>query len=154
MNSKEENKKGGKLISSEIRINASPQKIWAVLTDFQKYPEWNPFIKTISGEVSVGDRIKVKIEPPGSSAMTFKPEILVFEPNKELRWLGNLLFPGLFDGEHKLELIDNQDGTAIFRQSETFRGILVPLFKKMLDNTTMNGFNLMNQKLKELAESN
>ena len=66
--------------------------------------------------------------------------------------MGHLLFPGLFDGEHKFELVDNHDGTTTFIQSEIFKGILVPLFNKMLDTNTVNGFNLMNQKLKELSE--
>ena len=50
------------------------------------------------------------------------------------------------------ELIDNKNGTTTFIQSEKFKGILVPLFKKMLDYNTVNGFNAMNKKLKELAE--
>ncbi len=72
--------------------------------------------------------------------------------NKEVRWLGHLLFPALFDGEHKFELIDNGNGTTTFIQSEVLRGMLVPLFKKQLDNNTTNGFNAMNQWLKKLVE--
>jgi hypothetical protein len=94
----------------------------------------------------------VKIEPPEAKGMTFKPKILTFETNKELSWLGHLLFAGLFDGKHKFELIDNGDGTTTFRQSEKFKGVLVPLFKKQLDNNTKKGFEEMNRKLKEIAE--
>ena len=141
-----------KELKTEILINATPQKIWDILVDFKNYNKWNPFIKSITGNVVVGSKITARLEPPEASGMTFNPKVLVFEKNKELRWLGNLLFPGLFDGEHKFELIDNGNGTTTFKQSEKFRGILVPLFKKMLDNNTTNGFNLMNQKLKELAE--
>ncbi len=141
-----------KEIKTEILINAAPEKIWAVLTDFDNYPNWNPFIKSITGDIAVGNRITARLEPPEAKGMTFKPKILTYEINKEFRWLGHLLFPGLFDGEHKFELIDNGNGTATFRQSEKFKGILVPLFKKMLDINTTNGFNLMNKRLKELAE--
>ena len=141
-----------KEIKTEILINATSDKVWTVFTNFDNYLKWNPFIKSIIGQVLVGNVIIVQLKPPGAKGMTFKPKVLTFEPNKELRWLGHLLFPGLFDGEHKFELIDNGDGTTTFRQSERFKGILVPLFKKMLDENTMNGFNLMNQKLKELAE--
>jgi len=141
-----------KELKTEILINTTPQKVWAILVDFQNYHEWNPFIKSITGNVLVGSKITVRLEPPEANGMTFKPKVLVFEMNKELRWLGNLLFPGLFDGEHKFELVDNGNGTTTFKQSEKFKGILVPLFKKMLDINTINGFNLMNQKLKELAE--
>lgn len=142
-----------KEIKTEILINATPDKVWAILTDFENYPNWNPFIKSIKGQVAVGNTITARMEPPESNGMTFKPKVLEFETNKEFRWLGHLLFPGLFDGEHKFELIDNKNGTTTFIQSEKFKGILVPLFKKMLDNNTKNGFILMNQKLKELAEN-
>lgn len=142
-----------KEIKTEILINASPSRVWSVLTNFQNYPQWNPFIKSITGQVGVGNKITARIEPPDASGMTFKPKVLTFETNKEFKWLGHLWIPGLFDGEHKFELIDNQNGTTTFIQSEKFNGILVPLFGKMLDVNTMNGFRLMNQKLKELAEA-
>jgi hypothetical protein len=141
-----------KEIKTEILINATPEKVWAILTDFENYPNWNPFIKLIKGEVKIGNKIIVKIEPPEAKGMTFKPKILTFETNKELSWLGHLLFAGLFDGKHKFELIDNGDGTTTFRQSEKFKGVLVPLFKKQLDNNTKKGFEEMNRKLKEIAE--
>ena len=141
-----------KEIKTEILIKAVPEKVWAILTDFENYSNWNPFIKSIRGQIAVGNKITARIEPPKAQGMTFKPKVLAFETNKELRWLGHLLFTGLFDGEHKFELIDNKDGTTTFIQSEKFKGILVPLFRKMLDENTRNGFNLMNNKLKELAE--
>jgi hypothetical protein len=141
-----------KEIKTEIIINATPDKVWTILTDFDNYPNWNPFIKSIKGNVAVGRIIIARMEPPGANGMTFKPKVLVFETNKEFRWIGHLLFPGLFDGEHKFELIDNTNGTTTFSQSEKFNGILVALFKKMIEVNTVNGFNQMNQKLKTLAE--
>lgn len=141
-----------KEIKTQIVIKASPERVWAVLTNFEKYADWNPFIKSIKGNIKVGSKIIARLEPPNAKGMTFKPKVLAFDSQKEFRWLGHLLFPGLFDGEHKFELVDNQNGTTTFIQSEKFKGILVPLFKKMLDTNTVNGFNLMNQKLKELSE--
>jgi hypothetical protein len=141
-----------KEIKTQIRIEASPKKVWEILTDFNKYPDWNPFIKSIKGVVAVGNKIVARIEPPEAKGMTFKPKVLAFNKNKEFRWIGHLIIKGLFDGEHKFELIDNEDGSTTFIQSEKFEGILVPLFKKMLDKNTVNGFNRMNEKLKELAE--
>jgi hypothetical protein len=143
-----------KELRTEILINATPEKVWSVLTDFENYKNWNPFIKSIKGKVEAGKIIEARIEPPDGQAMTFKPKILVFEKNKELRWLGHFIFKGLFDGEHIFELIDNGNQTTTFIQREIFNGILVSLFKKMLDTNTVNGFNLMNQKLKEESEKN
>jgi hypothetical protein len=141
-----------KEIKTEILINAKPEQVWAILTDFENYPNWNPFIKSIKGQVFVGNKIIARLEPPETNGMTFKPKVLAFEANKEFRWLGHLLFPGLFDGEHQFKLTDQGNGKTTFSQSEKFRGILVPMFSKMLDYNTRNGFTLMNQKLKELSE--
>ncbi|MBN1130272.1 MAG: SRPBCC domain-containing protein [Chitinispirillaceae bacterium] len=129
-----------------------PDKIWRVLNDFGKYPEWNPFIPSIQGKVSLGNVIKVKLTPPDAPSMTFKPKVLKIDPNRELRWLGRFIIPGLFDGEHIFKIIDNKNGTATFVQRELFTGVLVPFLRKMLDDNTGRGFELMNMKLKERCE--
>jgi hypothetical protein len=139
-------------LKTEIIIHAKPENIWNILVDIEYYPNWNPFIVSITGDLKVGSKIKTKIALPNAKEMTFKPEILVNNTHHELRWIGHLFFSGLFDGEHRFELFDNGDGTTTFRQSESFRGILAPFFKKMIDIKTKAGFELMNLKLKELAE--
>jgi hypothetical protein len=139
-------------IKTEILINALPEKIWAILTHFDKYPSWNPFIKYIKGQVQEGNRIEVRIEPPGAKGMVFKPKVLAYKPKQELRWIGRIIFSGLFDGEHSFIIVDNKNGTSTFIQSEDFQGILVPLFAKQLKTNTKKGFELMNERLKEMAE--
>ena len=141
-----------KEIKTQIVINASAEKVWKVLTNFSQYPQWNSFIKSITGEVKEGYTIVAHIHPPNGKAMTFKPKVLAFKANKEFRWLGYFLFKGLFDGEHKFELIANADGSTTLIQSERFTGILVPLFKAMLETNTLNGFNNMNAELKKKVE--
>lgn len=141
-----------KELKTEIRIEATPDKVWQILTAFDRYPEWNPFIRSIEGKPEAGAKIRAQIAPPGAKGMTFKPTVLVFEKEKEFKWIGRLLFPGLFDGEHRFELIDNGNGTTTFIQAERFKGILVPLFKKMLDINTLEGFRVMNEQLKAEAE--
>ncbi|HWA34557.1 MAG TPA: SRPBCC domain-containing protein [Cyclobacteriaceae bacterium] len=146
-------RKEPKQIRTEIVIQASPEKVWSILTDFKRYPDWNPFIKSIKGDAVAGTKIFARIEPPGASGMNFTPRLLVVQKNTELRWLGHLFVPGLFDGEHIFELYENTDGSTTFVQREIFTGILVSLFTKMLDQNTVAGFDQMNRKLKELAEN-
>jgi hypothetical protein len=141
-----------KQLHTEIQINASAQTVWNILTDFNKYPEWNPFIRSFQGDVSEGSQFTVVLQPPDSKPMTFKPTCLKLVKDKEFRWLGRLWMPGLFDGEHIFELIDNGNHRIRFVQREKFKGLLVPLLWKQLDTGTRKGFELMNQKLKERAE--
>lgn len=141
-----------KEIKTEILINATPEKVWSILTDFAAYPDWNPFIKSVKGKVKAGKKITVRLEQANGNGMTFQPMVVTFEPNKEFSWLGNLFIPGLFDGAHKFELTDNGNGTTTFRHSEKFNGILVFLFSKMLDTNTLNSFKLMNEQIKLRCE--
>ena len=141
-----------KKINSEIKINATPSEVWSIISNFTEYPVWNPFIISISGNVAVNNKIKVKVKPLDSSEMIFRPTVLTYIENEEITWEGHLFIKGLFDGRHTLKLIDNYDGTTTFIQSECFQGLLVPLFTDMIENKTLKGFYLMNQKLKELSE--
>ena len=143
-----------KLINTQFIINATAEHVWTVLTDFDRYQDWNPFIKSILGQPHVGETITVSITPPDGKGMTFKPTVLAFEQNKEFRWIGKLWFKGIFDGEHKFELVDNGDGTTTFHHSEHFNGLLVGLLEKQLENNTRRGFELMNESLKNRVESN
>ena len=147
-----QNIKNGKQLYTSIVINASPTRVWRVLMDFAKYPMWNPFIKSISGSAIPGEQLTVEICPPGQKGMQLKPEVLQNKYEKEFRWMGKLVVPYLFDGEHTFLLDDNGDGTTTFHHFEHFRGILVPLLKKMLDVNTKQGFEQMNAALKKQAE--
>lgn len=141
-----------KEIKTEILINSDPARIWNILMDFEKYPEWNPFIRSIKGKSTVGFKITAKLDPPDAKGMTISPTIIEKDSEKRFRWLGHLFFPGLFDGEHIFELIDNKNGTTTFIQRELFKGLLVPLFSKLLDDNTRRGFEQMNQQLKFESE--
>ena len=141
-----------KELRSEIEIQASAERVWQLLTDFPSFPQWNPFIRKVSGNIQVGERLEVYIQPSGASGMTFRPTVLKAEPNRELRWLGHLLISGLFDGEHSFTIEPLGDGRVRFTQREVFTGLLVPLFARGLDTDTRRGFEEMNLALKSRAE--
>jgi hypothetical protein len=77
--------------------------------------------------------------------------VVMAEPNKELRWLGRLGMPRLFDGQHIFELQPLGTSTR-FVQREQFSGILLPFVVGMLRKETARGFNEMNGALRKRAE--
>ena len=139
-----------KELRAEIVIDAPASDVWAVLTDFVEYPTWNPFITSLSGEAVEGARLDAFIRPPGQKGMRFRPRVLSAKRDRELRWLGNLIVPGLFDGEHsfRLEALDAQ--RTRFTQSERFTGLLLTVLAGTLD-AAQSGFEQMNVALKERA---
>lgn len=136
------------IIKTQIEINATPETIWNILSNFEAYEKWNPFITSIKGILIEGTNLQII-----AGGMSFKPTILRVKQYKEIRWLGKLVFSGLFDGEHSFQIIDNKNGTSTFKHKEYFSGILVTLFKRKLEKDTKAGFIEMNQKLKHLAET-
>ncbi|MCA8916003.1 MAG: SRPBCC domain-containing protein [Planctomycetes bacterium] len=139
-------------IVTEISINAAPETVWSHLVAFDSYPDWNPFITYAAGEVREGARLTVTIQQSGGKPMGFKPRVLIASPGKELRWLGQILLPGLFDGEHRFVLEHHEGGTKL-TQAETFCGLLVPLMWKSMQPKTKRGFEMMNEALRQRCES-
>ena len=141
-----------KEIKTEIIINAAPEKVWKVLTDFKAYPDWNPFITSIEGEVFEGSKFKVSIQSLGSKSMRFSPICTSYIENVEFSWLGKLMMKGIFDGKHSFELLPLEGGKTKFIHREEFNGLLVSMFWKKLDVNTRWSFEMMNDKLKETVE--
>lgn len=141
-----------KTLTTHIEIEAPKEKVWGILTDFPAYPQWNPFIKSISGEARTGAKLDVHLQPPGAKGITLHPQVLSAVPDQELKWLGHLLVPGIFDGEHHLLIQEEGADRITFVQEEAFKGVLVPFTGKMLDKTKQ-GFELMNEALKNRAEA-
>ena len=142
-----------KELRSEIDIHATAERVWQILTDFDAYPDWNPFLVRASGRPRQGERLNLRMQPVGGRGMTFRPTVIEASPGRRLRWLGRLLVPGIFDGEHSFTIEAVGEGKVRLIQEEQFRGILVPLLWRSLQRRTLPAFEQMNLALKKRAES-
>jgi hypothetical protein len=141
-----------KEVRTEIQIGASSQRVWQVLTDFARYPEWNPFIQEISGILEPESRLKILIRTPRGKTRSYEPLITKLVPESELRWVGKGMLPGLLDGEHIFSIKPLDAHNVLFVQSEIFNGLLVPMFGKRLDKEIRQGFEEMNEAMKRMIE--
>jgi hypothetical protein len=141
-----------KQLRAEIDIEATPERVWQVLTDFGAYAQWNPFMVEASGKAAKGERLTIRMQPTGGRAMTFRPTVREATAQRRLRWLGHLGLPGIFDGEHSFTIEPAGEGRVRLVQQEEYRGLLVPLLARSLDRGTLPAFDQMNQALKQRAE--
>ena len=139
-------------IRTELEIAAPVQEVWGILTDFARYPEWNPFITEIASDGVEGRPLRVHLSLPEVRDYQLKPRLVCFRENRELRWCGHLLFPGLFDGEHFFRLEEVGPGRTRFIQGENFEGILVRFSGRTITRAA-RGFVYMNEALKRRAEA-
>lgn len=138
-------------IETETVIHAPVERVWAILTDFAAYPDWNPFMH-VQGEARAGTSLQVTMFPEGMGPQRFKPEVLKAEPGREFRWLGKLFVRGLFDGEHYFLLEPAGEGKTRLKHGEYFRGILSGMLLGMIGDKTVHGFEKMNLALRQRAE--
>lgn len=109
---------------TEIFIDAPPEAVWALLVDPAEHVRWNPTMRAVEGRFEPGERVRLVMQTPSGGVMRFRPRILVAEPGRELRWLGRLGLPRLFDGEHYFRLLPEGGGTRLVH-GERFRGLLL-----------------------------
>jgi len=138
-------------LQCDITIAAAAAQVWAVLTDFAAYPEWNPFLERVDGTPTTGAKLTIRFHAPGARATTLRPTLVHVEPEHELRWHGHLLIPGLFDAVHSLRIEPAGPGQVLFLQHETVSGLLVPLLGGTLRQAEA-GFAAMNLALKQRVE--
>jgi len=121
--------------NATITINATPQKVWQVLTDAAGYPNWDPGMVRIEGRLALGEMVKffTKFSPE----QAFAVKVTAFEPNQKMVITGGLPL-GLFKSERTHTLTSGQDGQTIFRTEEIFSGVLLPVFGKNIPDLTAN----------------
>lgn len=139
-----------KEISSEVEIDASPDKVWQTLIET---PGFLPDeIRQAARDGKVGTQLKVRIATKGGRGETFTVKLLKVDAPREVRWKGRLWISGLFDGEHSFE-ISSQAGRpgATFVQRERFSGLFLPFLSKTVRDTRKE-FDDMGRSLKSKAE--
>jgi hypothetical protein len=136
-------------ISTEILIQATPEKVWEAMTENENWGLWNPFVTRVRGRLVRDQTLHNTLEIPGQKPMTFTPRVLIAAPAKELRWRGSLFIPGLFDGEHYFIFEPLGVNGTRFTHGERFSGLLVFMlnFKK-----TEAAFHALNLGLKKKVE--
>lgn len=133
-------------LQASIEIHATPQRVWAVLTDTAAYPAWNPFIVSSSGKIQVGATLTNRMHD-ATGDTTFTPTVEVVEPGRELRWIGKVGPGGIFDGEHTFTIRQVGPGLVLFTQHEDFTGVAVPFYEHRLHADTLPMFRAMDAAL-------
>ena len=137
-------------LQAAVQIHASPQRVWAVLTDRDGYPAWNPFIISSTGRLTPGATLVNRMhDRTGDTTVT--PVVQVVRPGRELQWIGRVGPGGIFDGQHTFTIRQIRPGVVLFTQRENFTGVAVPFYEGHLHADTLPMFRAMNTALARQA---
>jgi carbon monoxide dehydrogenase subunit G len=77
-------------IDRTVNINASTERVWAVMADVERWPEWTESMKSVerldSGEFGLGSTAKLKIRRSPSANVWTVTELM---PNRSFTWETN-----------------------------------------------------------------
>ena len=111
----------------EASIRATPEVVWAILTDAKNFPRWNTTVTAIEGEIREGQQLRIHV--PGTDR-TFTPRVTDVAPSERMTWTGG--FAPLFKGVRTFTIRRGNEGTTNFAMEERFSGLMLPLVKKSL----------------------
>jgi uncharacterized protein YndB with AHSA1/START domain len=123
-----------KSFRASISINASPEKVWKVLSDASGYPTWDLSMDHIDVRLALGETVTFFTK---LSSQSFPVKVTAFEPGKKMVLTGGLPL-GLFKSERTHTLTPSKDGGMNFHTEEIFSGLLLPLFGKNIPDLTTN----------------
>ena len=134
-------------------IAASPEAVWAILVDFERWPDWNPSVPDIRGDLQVGSTLGMTLAMPGRPAAKVKATLTDVVPARLLRWHGSVGADWLFAGTRTFELDPQPDGTVLMTHVEDVRGLLFPLFRALMGSAIQHHHDNLNEALKRRAEA-
>jgi hypothetical protein len=142
----------GKQFHATIEIDATPQRVWEVLTDFAAYPDWNRSSPGPAAPPAPASAYTCACSRPAAAASPSGPPCWRQTPVGGSAGSATLLLPGLFDGDHSFTIEPLGDRRVRVTQQEQFRGVLLPLAAKSLDRPHSPRTPTAEQPLKRRAE--
>jgi uncharacterized protein YndB with AHSA1/START domain len=131
----------------ETTIRASPDRIWALLTDAAGFPRWNSTVTGIEGKIAEGEKLKLTV--PTAPGRVFKPKVSNVQPGRSMIWSDGMA--PMFKGVRTFTLTPNADGSTAFSMRETFAGVMLPMIRGSLPDFAPV-FETYAQDLKRAAE--
>ena len=137
---------------TEFDIQASDHKVWKILIDFEKYPDWNPSLPYIAGELTEGSMVSLTLGLPGKRPMNVTAKLEQVQPLKKLTWRGKVGAAWLFSGYRIFEIEAFEQDKIKFTHVEDIGGILAPLFKIVMGKAVQKSHDGFNEALRKRAE--
>jgi hypothetical protein len=113
---------------ASTNIKASASTIWGILTNAGNFPNWEPNVTKVDGNIALGEKITVHTK---ISTRAFPVTVSEFVPNKKMVWSSGMPL-GLFKGARTFTLTEKGDGTVDVTTREVFGGLLLPIIGRTI----------------------
>jgi hypothetical protein len=141
------------VVEHRLQIDAPAQRVWSVISELDRYPEWNPFVVACSSTLAVGDPIRMRVRIFPGLAQPQKERILEHEPGRQLCYgvPGSALGALASRRCHEVNALTPASTQYVSRFE--LKGWLAPLVALLLGRRLAAGFEAMSRALQARAEA-
>lgn len=141
-------------VDTQVIIDAPAEKVWAVLTDFDKLAEWSPGMVKFEGDFRKDGPAKVTfLIGIGSHTQVFDHPLVHFEEGRMFGWSAPL--PMMFMKDNHKYIVDPLEGDDTkckFIQTDELHGHGTHLMGCMAANGLLQSYVQFNRALKKRVE--
>lgn len=138
--------------SHELEIAASDETVWRVLTELERYPEWNTYSPSAEGELRVGGIVRIEARL-GDEIQIVDNRVTELEERRRLCWQSMNWYRFLVRGTRCRELEPLGNGRTHFRHHEVMEGPLAKLVERIYRPRIEAGLAKMDDALRRAAEA-
>lgn len=114
-------------LSATIEVDHPPSAVWDVLTDFDAYEAWNPYLTVRRGTPNEGSAIELQVAPEARHMRTETGKVTEAEIGERLRFDAVALYRVIYASTRIIDLEALDTGRTRVRSRAEYRGILAPL---------------------------
>lgn len=140
-------------IEASAEINAPIEQVWAILTDFAAYPQWNPFTVSVDTRFEPGRPVIMEVALMPPKTMRQVEFINVIEAPRRIAWGYVMGHASILQANRYQILEPLAEGRCRYRTVDYFSGTMVPLMMATMGDRVKAGFEGVARGLKARAES-
>ncbi|MGH0035262.1 MAG: SRPBCC domain-containing protein [Myxococcota bacterium] len=139
-------------VSAGIEIDAAAEDVWSILTDFERYPEWNPFTVEVRTTLQVGEAVTMNVHLPGRRPTVRVEWVNRVEAGRVFAWGMHMLHPICLTANRYQWVEPLGDQRCRYRTEDVMSGWLAPVVVAFYGRSMRTGFESVANALKARAE--
>lgn len=141
------------VIEHALEIDAPAQRVWQVICDLDRYPEWNPFVVACRSSLVVGEAIDMRVRVFPFFAQPQRERILEHVPGRRLCYGLPPRASGALASRRCHEILPLGPARSRYVSRFELSGWLAPLVRLLLGARLRAGFAAMSAAVKARAEA-
>ena len=133
------------LLQAAIDVRASASRVWDILSQLDRYHEWNPFVIEASGELRRGEHLDLLLAPPDLPDYKLRSKVL------EAEVVGRICIQCDRTTDHSIVLEPTPSGVHVV-QVQRHQADAAEVLRSPIRSRVQLGLDMMNAALKARAE--